>query len=310
MSTLGYLGDDEDLDYVVYKDIGRLQEKELTAKDVTDALRTVAGLHHRHRDLYGLPKEEERALKTEYAKHFKILSKYMQSRMQADTGSSNWCLWDKYFSPVMFNDIKLMVMSVTWGGAAICPFKADDNRAYHGYEYGSRDYCVYNTEDDEVVMFNDLNLHMAEHHSFWEGSTNYRLDPIKVVDCLRLRRDSVSKGDTISKTVWSYTAASGAGPGDDYPSSIKRWASAEHTEVMISGDVIGFFSSKSCPPILKEDMRDYGGTEVYFHCWVPKGVKNTSIAGAELLTSHVWPGALNVMKKREYTYYPLESEQT
>ena len=39
MSTLGHLGDDEGLDQVVYKDIGRVQAKELTAKDVTDVLK-------------------------------------------------------------------------------------------------------------------------------------------------------------------------------------------------------------------------------------------------------------------------------
>lgn len=305
LSTLGYLAKDEDLDDVIAKDIEDLQHTDLTAKNILDALRTVIGRHERHKELYDL--EDPLSKESSHGTHIEILDRLMRTRIDADAESEEWCLWDRYFAPIEYNDIELMVMSMTWGGAAICPFQSDDNESYHGYDYGSRDYCIYNPENNVSVLFNDLNLHMAEHHSFWEGDVVYRLDPIKVIECLRLNTKTVFVGKKITDMFWSFTSATGDKEGT-YRDNIMRWASEEGADLITVGDVQGIWSSKSPPPFPDQSMSDFGGTELQFYCWLPKDVKDVRIDGAILTKANVLPEAMNGLVKKERTYYLLESE--
>lgn len=303
MSQLGYLGDDDDIDDVVSRDIKTVRDRGLTAKDITESLKTVIGRHDRHQELY--PKSGSTSCDDDI---YLLLRESMHSRVMSDESSRQWCLWISYCSPVTFNGIEFKIMSMTWGGAALCPFQSEDDDTYHGYKYGSRDFCIYNPVTEIKIMFNDLNLHMAEQHDFWEGSTIYRLDPVKAIECLMLRPDILFRGPTVTENIWSLSMSQSGQTDVDYTDCIKRWASAENTEVISNGGIIGFFSKKMIPWEPKKEMLDMGERELRFHCWIPSEAKNTSIAGAELNTSYVTPNYLSSLIKKKHTYYLLESE--
>ena len=74
-----------------------------------------------------------------------------------------------------------VVAEIEWNGSHRCPFQHADDKAYHGYEYGCRDYIVTNAAGEHLAI-SELSQHMIDRHDFFGGDNAYRLDPLKLVD--------------------------------------------------------------------------------------------------------------------------------
>lgn len=174
----GYLGPVESLSDTVKSDRDSLAELQVCAKTIVAALVTVVNFHWDSLKGSATTKEVPEDL-------IDIGATAMENRLDSDKSSRDWCLWENSLSMIHYNERDFLVFNYTWGGAALCPFQTDEG--YHGYEYGSRDYCVVNLSSKRHVMFNDINLHIAATHDFWEGKeTPYRLDPLLVIEVLGL----------------------------------------------------------------------------------------------------------------------------
>ncbi len=73
------------------------------------------------------------------------------------------------------------IAEVEWNGSQVCPFQHPDDKRYHGYEYGCRDYVFTNPNGDKMAL-SDLSYHMIKNHGFFGGDSPYRVDPLKLVN--------------------------------------------------------------------------------------------------------------------------------
>lgn len=77
---------------------------------------------------------------------------------------------------------KFIVSGKTYKGYQECPFWNTKYRSSHG----SQDITVYNKTLGEGITFPSLIVHLIEHHHFFEGNTEYRVDPEKLVRVLEI----------------------------------------------------------------------------------------------------------------------------
>lgn len=310
-SYLGFLDFYDDLNEVVARDIERLKNYGISAKKITDALTVVVGRHHRFQDLYGINGFKCKPFSQKYPGQFEMLEGKLFGRSETDVSSQDWSMENKRYSLVTFNGIELMVVCVTWTQAQRCPFKPYDQN-YHGDNFGKKDYCVYNPSSGVSVMFNDLNLHMAECHDFWEGNTMYRLDPIAAVECLMLRPDTTFRTTPVIKISWMvrFSGFLDCTEADvDYASIIRRWALSEGADVINKDGVIGFISKRVRPSNLNDEMQKDIYNVQNLHCYISDNAEGTiKIAGAELKITQINRRKLQTLRKTRKTYYPLETE--
>lgn len=102
---------------------------------------------------------------------------------------SQWSLKTRSCSLIIKNNSLHYVGEIVWNGSQECPFKHPDDKCYHGYEYGDRDYIIDipvldgEKSRDQMIIVSDLVLHMIREHDFW-GSGVFRIDPIKFANLL------------------------------------------------------------------------------------------------------------------------------
>lgn len=90
-------------------------------------------------------------------------------------------------TPTIFGSI--IVRQETWRGAEQCPFQSPLDERYHGYEYGSHDWYFTNTKTGEELHIGDLLFHqISAHHFFQSPSSEYRVDPEKLITFFGLKR--------------------------------------------------------------------------------------------------------------------------
>ena len=58
------------------------------------------------------------------------------------------------------------IAEVEWNGSQACPFQHPEDKRYHGYEYGCRDYVFTNPNGDKMAL-SDLSYHMIKNHGFF-----------------------------------------------------------------------------------------------------------------------------------------------
>ncbi len=125
-------------------------------------------------------------------------------------GDPQWCDQGRFESTFEFNDQKLRVFVILWGGAQECPFKRKDDTSYHGYKYGARDVIVTNITTGKQLCYSTLLPHMIKHHAFFEGPMCvYRIDPAQVIDVIgKLEPGKSYRINSYKRNIWTETSAS------------------------------------------------------------------------------------------------------
>lgn len=318
-SKLGYLGDEDNLCEIRKNDRHNLIKLGISPNNIVDALRTIIGRHHRY--IETIPKnDKQKNIDKISSDIISIGANAIENRINADMNSRSWCLWNKSLSIIIYNSKDFLVFSLTWGGAALCPFQSHNDTKYYGYSYGSHDYCIVEMLTKKHLVFNDLNLHMAVNHDFWEGpGTQYRLDPIKSIDILGLKPDSKFLGEIQTGYYWGVTSAF---IGENYLTDhFRQWAKSDDAEILeLSDKIIGFYSQNDLP-INHSDIAMKSGydKEWKLHLWVSakdpdKGSITISDPASgspeeygEINIGHIIAG-LHTLKKYKSNYFPLESE--
>jgi hypothetical protein len=88
-------------------------------------------------------------------------------------------------------DNKYLVQKIQWNGWQCCPFgpgeKDEKNDGLlNCKECSDKDFVIKNLTTDEYVSFPSLIIHLIRDHHFFEGNTEYRLDPEKVISVLNI----------------------------------------------------------------------------------------------------------------------------
>jgi hypothetical protein len=68
-----------------------------------------------------------------------------------------------------------------------CPFQNTTLDPLSHHDYGSADLFVTNLTTGKSIMFGTLQHHLIRCHQFFEGSTQYRLEPSDVIDVLEIK---------------------------------------------------------------------------------------------------------------------------
>ena len=139
----------------------------------------------------------------------------------------NWCLWNQ--SSYQFNmfDTNYYIIRYTWGGAERCPFQSPEDKNYHGYEYGSLDWLIWNLDTNDFMHIGDLLFHqISTHHFFQSNSSPYRVEPTKLIQLFNLKPNTNYKVNTIQV---KYVRLSNAYSGSEiYEKIIKTLVSTEN----------------------------------------------------------------------------------
>ncbi len=106
------------------------------------------------------------------------------------------------------------MIKYTWGGAQECPFQNREvDPRYNGYKYGATDYIIYReTQENGIGMhIGSLLFHqIAKHHFFQDQSSDYRVDPKKLIDMFDLRPETCYRVPVIEKKYRAMTSADGS----------------------------------------------------------------------------------------------------
>ena len=97
---------------------------------------------------------------------------------------------------------KFEVTCLGSGGWQTCPFDENDDD-FQSCGKGSRNYTVTNISTRESVNFPELGPHLIEAHQFFEGHTEYRMDPTMLCRVLELKPNVSYKHSTVSRQTWS-----------------------------------------------------------------------------------------------------------
>lgn len=96
---------------------------------------------------------------------------------------NGWCPQYTNETTINFNNQTLLCFVVSWGGSEKCPFQSDEDKGYHGYDYGADDVIITNKTNGKILKYSSLLPHMMKHHYFAEGPlTQYRVDWQDVLD--------------------------------------------------------------------------------------------------------------------------------
>ncbi len=84
------------------------------------------------------------------------------------------------------DDLELQLHS--WMGYQMCPFFVGDERLVSSWcGKGSRDLVITDAKRGLSASVPELAIHMIRDHSFFQGSTPYRVDPRSIAELLTLR---------------------------------------------------------------------------------------------------------------------------
>ncbi len=101
---------------------------------------------------------------------------------------SGWCSWGLLKAKFNMFGTNYLVDRITWGGAEQCPFQSLEDKRYHGYEYGSHDWIIFNLDANIQMHIGDLLFHQIIAHKFFQSeSSAYRVDPIKLIQLFNLK---------------------------------------------------------------------------------------------------------------------------
>lgn len=114
------------------------------------------------------------------------------------------CLSGQYWTPIFNNTI--LVQCVVCVGAETCPFQSPNDKKYHGYEYGDRDWIFLNPTNHQIIHIGDLLFHqIIKHHFFQSPQSPYRVDPEYLIKFFNLQPYVNYHTETISRVVWRAT---------------------------------------------------------------------------------------------------------
>lgn len=117
-----------------------------------------------------------------------FVEQYYSNGQYAKLVRKGWCLWG--ITKARFNmfGTNYLVDRFTWGGAENCPFQSAQDKKYHGYEYGSHDWIIFNLDSMECIHIGDLLFHQIMTHKFFQSkSSPYRVEPVKLISIFGLK---------------------------------------------------------------------------------------------------------------------------
>ncbi len=126
---------------------------------------------------------------------------------------------------------RFKITMTVWNGSQKCPFHKDEDKRYHGYEYGDRDYLIENLVTGKAMVVSDLAAHMAGAHGFFEDSPfGYYSFPMELAaDILEINpgKDYKSIKNTITCHVTRGMFQFGGIPGAEFSPEMRIFSSDE-----------------------------------------------------------------------------------
>lgn len=191
-SSMGFLGEDDQLMDIFTQDVQTLENHGITVKQIAQRLRTIVEKYKRKRNLLNHfnvnfnPKIE--------ALHKEQIEKLDRSLLDIKSNHGY-----PYYNYTVKNDRymiienRYLVSAVEYWGFQACPFTGglnniDGHYVLYRKKYGgSMDFTVIDLLTKKVLVFNDLLIHMIEAHTFFEGHVHHRLDPLEVIEFFNLQ---------------------------------------------------------------------------------------------------------------------------
>jgi len=139
--------------------------------------------------------------------------------------------WDMVEQGILVEKI-YKVSFVCYMGYQECPFDCDGREAL-----SDRDYTITNTETGESIFFSELHIHLIREHHFFEGHTEYRLDPEQCARVLNIKSGQDYSPQYVSKEYWVRSSggfSTGNKTVQDYINDIRR----RNDEQIMSGEVV------------------------------------------------------------------------
>lgn len=168
-SNSGFLKNNEQLMDVILKDKKTLEKQNITYKQIVDRLTTLTNKYYR------LIKLKESHEETKY--------KLIRGKTIGEW-KKIYCI--EYGEGLQLVENKFLISAITYMGAQECPFQSQNDKEYHGFDYGDTDFTIVNLNNNKKIWFNTLLIHMIDKHSFFEGNVAHRLDPINIINTIEL----------------------------------------------------------------------------------------------------------------------------
>lgn len=200
----GILAKDETLMEVYLKDQRILKKYGVTCKQIADRLQMLIDkLHQKNSSFRNFNQKIIMQVEKEKQLIVETCEKMDKLKISPVIGNPEprTCLQGS--SKLILVEDRYAMAYISWGGAQICPFQPDSDKSYHGYDYGSYDYLIYDTKTDEFIKFNNLLVHMIREHSFFEGSVPHRLDPEVVIKLLEIKPAVDYEPKYLIENVWT-----------------------------------------------------------------------------------------------------------
>jgi hypothetical protein len=178
ISHAGFLKQGEKLRDIYQKDMESLNRHQITTDQIADLLTSFMKKFNNERKLEGQTSSEERSIIK------KTIEKLNGNPFSHYPMHPDLCCSD---IAVLQIDGRYVVFYRYFMGSQTCPFQHPDDKSYHGYNYGCRDYYVYDTEKEEGFGFGCLLPHMIREHQFFEGSVPYRVDPEQIIRLFEMK---------------------------------------------------------------------------------------------------------------------------
>ncbi len=147
-----------------------------------------------------------------------VVNKFYQDKSDKyfTINRNGWCSWGRSYSKFNMFGTNYFVIKFTWGGAETCPFQSPEDKKYHGYSYGSHDWLIWNLDSNKFMHIGDLLFHQITAHKFFQApGSNYRVDPIKLIELFNLKPNVDYKVDYKEVKHAYYKSASSHSPIND-----------------------------------------------------------------------------------------------
>ncbi len=106
---------------------------------------------------------------------------------------------------------KFLVAGVAYCGWQECPFESRQGEPCSDMIGSSVDYWIENIVNGRKIEFPGLAIHLIRAHHFFEGSVEYRVDPVEVTLALELEPGKDYSLISESELVWVYAGSTSEG---------------------------------------------------------------------------------------------------
>ena len=171
-----HIGPNDNLQTIINTDTQTLANAGITFNQLEDLFVTFKLLAKKH--------------KSSFSHYPDIIKKYFDDKSDNffKLNKSGWCCWCMSYHQFEMFGSKYFVIRYTWGGAETCPFQSVEDKKYHGYEYGSHDWLIWNLDSSKFMHIGDLLFHQITAHQFFQApGSAYRVEPAKLIELFGLK---------------------------------------------------------------------------------------------------------------------------